>query len=319
MRDITAKIHSLRTATAQAVLRALPETVTRIKAGDLPKGDALPVAKVAAIQAAKNTSLLIPYCHPIPVESVTVDFSFMDSTITVQVGVKTIYKTGVEMEALSAAAAAVLTIYDMAKMLDETMTIGDIVLLEKQGGKSDFKQAFASSLRAAVIVMSDSIAEGKKSDRSGQMIVERLQSEGLVVEDYQVIPDDVEAIRRLILKYSDEEQLDLIVTTGGTGVSPRDQTPEAVERLLDQHLPGVAEAIRAYGQERTPYSMLSRSLAGVRKRTLILTLPGSTGGVEDALNAVFPAVLHAYKMLWGGGHGEAASSTQEPSEVSTVQ
>lgn len=306
MRDVTHKITTLRTATAQAVLNALPETIIRIQTGNLPKGDALTVAKVAAIQAAKNTSQLIPYCHPIPVESVSVEFISAPTTLTIQVTVKTVYKTGVEMEALTAASTAALTLYDMAKMIDDTMSLGEVTLIRKTGGQSDFKQGLATSLKAAVIVMSDTIAAGRKTDRSGQAIVERLQAEGLTVHDYQVIPDEVTQIQALVCQYCDSDALDLVVTTGGTGVSPRDQTPEAMVALFDQTLPGVAEAIRTYGQSRTPYAMLSRSMAGVRGKTLILNLPGSTGGVQDALNAVFPAVLHAYKMLWGGQHSESS-------------
>ncbi len=132
-----------------------------------------------------------------------------------------------------------------------------------------------------------------------------MENEGLKVEEYNVVPDDIETIRLAVLRYADELNLDLVVTTGGTGISPRDNTPEAIESLLDRELPGISEAIRAYGQERTPYSMLSRSLAGTRGKALILNLPGSTGGVRDSLDALFPAVLHGFKMIWGGGHPEA--------------
>jgi molybdenum cofactor synthesis domain-containing protein len=154
-----------------------------------------------------------------------------------------------------------------------------------------------------VVVISDSIATGKKSDRSGQLIVERLEAENLTVKNYQVVSDDAGAIRNAIHSLADQH-INLILTTGGTGVSPRDNTPDVIRPMLDKELPGVAEAMRDYGQSRTPYAMLSRSVAGLIGETLVITLPGSIGGVTDSLNALFPAVLHAYKMLWGHGHAE---------------
>ncbi len=138
MRDVSAKPVTRRSATARATLRAHPDTIRTIVEGRLPKGDPLPVAKVAAIQAAKNTSQIIPYCHPLPVEHLGVDFEIGVDTITVTTVVVAHYKTGVEMEALTAAAVAALSIYDMAKMIDPGMAVEQVVLIEKTGGKSDF-------------------------------------------------------------------------------------------------------------------------------------------------------------------------------------
>ncbi|RCK77539.1 MAG: Molybdenum cofactor biosynthesis protein MoaC [Ignavibacteriae bacterium] len=302
MLDISKKIKTLRTAKASAILKLKPETIELINENKIPKGNPLEVAKVAAIQAAKNTSSIIPYCHPLPVDYVGVEFKLEEDEIVVFTTVKAIYKTGVEMEALTAVSVAVLTLYDMMKMLDETMQIKEIKLLEKSGGKSDFVTSYDRKITSAVLVMSDSIFAGKKSDESGKMIVERLKKEGLEVMDYKIIPDDVEMIKSELKKYSDEMKLDLVVTTGGTGFSPRDCTPEAMKQIIEREVPGIPEAARAYGQERTPYSMLSRAVAGIRKQTLIVNLPGSKKGVIESLDALFPAILHSFKMMEGGGH-----------------
>lgn len=303
MKDISGKISTLRTARAEATLKASPQTIELLKGGKIPKGDPLPVAKVAAVQAAKNTSAIIPYCHPLPVDYVGCEFEIQESAIIVRVEVKAIYKTGVEMEALTAASAAALTLYDMMKMLDDEMVIDGIVLLEKRGGKSDFKDKLGKTpLKAAVMVMSDTVAAGKKQDASGKLICERLREEGIEVVNYQVVPDDEPTIEKAIAEYADEQKLDLVVTTGGTGLSPRDRTPEAIGRLLDRTVPGIAEAARAYGQNRTPYAMLSRSQAGLRGKTLIITLPGSKTGTAESLDALFPGVLHAFHMMRAGGH-----------------
>jgi len=302
MIDISNKIKTLRTAVARATLKLKPETIELIHQNKIPKGDPLAVAKVAAIQAAKNTSQIIPYCHPLPIDYVGVDFNIGKDFIEVNVTVKAIYKTGVEMEALTAASVAVLTIYDMTKMLDDSMEIIGVNLLEKTGGKSDFRTEYDKPLRAAVLVLSDSISSGKKSDTSGKMIVERLKKEGIDVLEYNIIPDDVEKITQTLIKYADEDKLDLVMTTGGTGFSPRDCTPEAMANVVEREIPGIPEAAREFGQERTPYSMLSRAKAGIRGKTLIVNLPGSKKGVADSLNALFPGILHSFKMIWGGGH-----------------
>ncbi len=302
MRDITDKIRTLRIATAQAVLTASPETIQLIRDNRIPKGDPLPVAKVAAVQAAKDASRIIPYCHPLPVDYVGVDFELLETAITVTVTIKVLYKTGVEMEALTAASVAALTLYDMLKMLDETMEITGVKLLRKTGGKSDFRQGIGRQLKAAVVVISDSVSAGTKNDLSGQLIADRLKAHEIAIADYTVIPDDPETIKTTLTNYADTQNLDLVLTTGGTGMSPRDNTPEATAAVIEKIVPGIGEMLRDHGQERTPYSMLSRGLAGLRGQTLIINLPGSKNGVRESLDALFPYVLHGFKILRGGGH-----------------
>lgn len=301
MLDISRKFTTYRMAIATSKVCVAPSTIQRIQQGTVHKGNPLEVAKVASIQAAKQTATILPYCHPIPIEFVQVEFELGVDSIVTSVTVKSIAKTGVEMEALTAASVAALTLYDMLKMYDETMSIVEVKLIEKQGGKSDFRESFDRQLTAAVLVMSDSIASGKKSDSSGKEIVARLIEQNFEIRDYVILPDDTDKIIELIQRYCDDLQLDLVVTTGGTGFSPRDHTPEAMEQIFERNIPGIPEAIRAYGQSRTPYSMLSRSKAGLRGKTLILNLPGSRKGVSESLDALFPGLLHAFPMIWGVG------------------
>lgn len=145
MWDVSGKSNTARTATAEAILRAQRETLDSIRHGRVPKGDPLPVAKVAAVQAAKNTPSIIPYCHPLPLTHVGVEFELGEETIRITVTTKTDYKTGVEMEALTAVSAAALTLYDMLKQIDMGMSIESIRLLEKTGGKSDFHATEAAN------------------------------------------------------------------------------------------------------------------------------------------------------------------------------
>jgi cyclic pyranopterin monophosphate synthase len=312
MLDISRKTKTLRTAVARAEVRLSQETIDLIQTGKSPKGDPFPVARVAAIQAAKNTSQILPYCHPLPLDFVDCTFEIGDGTISIQTVVKAIYKTGVEMEALTAASVAALTLYDMLKIIDATMEIREVKLLSKTGGKSDFRDSYDSPLRAAVLVMSDSVAAGTKKDTSGRTIVERLEREGFEVIDYAIVPDEPEAITRELRRYADDLKVDLILTTGGTGFSPRDFGPEATREVIDRAIPGIPEALRSYGQERTPYSMLSRGLAGLRGQALIVNLPGSRKGCSESLDALFPGLLHSFKMMRAGRHQDDDRETTRP-------
>ncbi|MGA9363553.1 MAG: bifunctional molybdenum cofactor biosynthesis protein MoaC/MoaB [Bacteroidota bacterium] len=303
MRDVSSKPNTLRTAKAVARLNVSPPTIKAIKSGNLPKADPLGVARVAGIQAAKNTSLFIPYCHQVPLDYVSVEFSLEKSSIAITSQVKAIWKTGVEMEALVAAGAAALTLYDMLKIIDKSMEVVSIRLLEKTGGKSQIKES-GEGLKAAVLVISDSVSAGKKSDLSGRVLVQRLKGFKVQVTDFKVLPDDSNRIQTELERLVDRVKVDLIVTTGGTGIGPRDVTPEATKRVIEREVEGVEEALRGYGQERTAFSMLSRGVVGIRGRTLIINLPGSQRGVEDGIAAAFPAIFHTFRMMRGERHEE---------------
>lgn len=299
MKDVSGKIDSLRTALAKAIVTASPEAVAAAREGKTPKGAVWDIARAAGIIAAKKTAELIPYCHPIPIDHVAIEFEAAETNIVISSSVKAIWKTGVEMEALTAASVAALTVYDMLKPIDDSITISSVRLVEKKGGKSDFRERVIPT--AAVLVASDSVAAEKKEDKSGRLIAERLASMGAEVKSYLVVPDDKDQIARTI-KGLVAEGIGLIVTTGGTGAGPRDVTVDAISGIIERKLPGVAEAMRAFGQRRTPYAMLSRGIAGVIGKTVIVTLPGSSKGVTESMDAIFPHLFHIYPMIEGKGH-----------------
>jgi len=128
-----------------------------------------------------------------------------------------------------------------------------------------------------------------------------LEKVGVLVPVYQIIPDEKDQIQQVCLKQA-KDKMNLVIFTGGTGLSPRDVTPEALEEILDRRIPGIEEAIRNYGQQRTPYAMLSRSVAGLIGDSLVLGLPGSTNGASESMDAVFPAILHIFKVMEGARH-----------------
>jgi cyclic pyranopterin monophosphate synthase len=302
MFDVSSKPDTYRIARAQAILNIHPKTAALLAAGDSPKGNIIEAAKFAATTGAKKTPDLIPYCHPIPLDHIVVNVSVKSRAVEVSVEVKSIWKTGVEMEALTGACIGVLTIYDMLKPVDNSLSIGSIKILNKFGGLGDFGSKQVKKNRAAVIVISDSVAAGKRIDKSGKFIAKNLKDRGMEVVEYKVLPDERSSIEKHLKDYSDNLHLDLILTTGGTGIGPRDITPEATRKVIEKAVNGIAEASRAYGQRRTPLSMLSRGLAGVRGHTVIINLPGSLRAVSEYLDFLFPGVEHAFQMMKGNGH-----------------
>lgn len=302
MVDITHKSNTLRVATAQAIVKvSKQETIDAINNKIVPKGDVFAMSKACGLLGVKNTPLILADCHPLPIEYTGVDYEINGLEITVKVTIKTIYKTGVEVEAMHGASVVALNMYDMLKPIDKGVEIHRIKLLEKKGGKSDFKDKFRKDLKAAVIVCSDTISAGQKEDKAGKAIIAKLENSGVEIMDYIIIPDEKDIIQEKT-KHYEQAGANIVVYTGGTGLSNRDVTPEALAPLLDRNIPGMEEAIRSYGQERTPYSMLSRSIVGVINETLVLGLPGSTNGAKESMDAIFPAALHVFQILRGGGH-----------------
>ncbi|MBP7408489.1 MAG: bifunctional molybdenum cofactor biosynthesis protein MoaC/MoaB [Flavobacteriales bacterium] len=296
MIDITHKPTTLREATATALVSVSdPATIDALREKRVPKGDVLESARVAALFGVKKTHELIPDCHPMPIEHADVRFDIGQMEVLITMHVRTIYRTGVEVEAMHGASVAALTVYDMLKPIDKGVVIGGIKLLEKKGGKSDWKDHFDAPVKAAVLVISDGVASGKKEDKAGAAILERLLKLGVSVSESGVVADEPSMITEKVKTWA-ALGLDLILTTGGTGLSPRDRTPEAIAPILDRVVPGMMEAARSYGQERMPWAMMSRGVAGMIGRTLVITLPGSTRGAQETMDALFPFVLHVVKV-----------------------
>jgi molybdenum cofactor biosynthesis protein MoaC len=281
MRDVSFKITTRRAAVARAELTANRQTIVAIREGKVPKGDPLPIAKVAAVTGAKRTTEWIPYCHPIPIEYVGVDFELLEDRIIVEVEVVSIAKTGVEMEAMTAAAAAALTLYDMLKMIDDGMEIVGVRLLSKIGGKSD--HLVSEPWSAAVVTL-----EGQDADLS-EAITDGLKGRGASTVSRLEVADE-DAVVASIQDLADKLVPVIVVAVDGALVSP----------LIEHPLPGVVEAIRRYQQERVPTSMLVEPAAGLVGSSVVIALPGSSHMAADTLHALFPGLLHARSLLVGG-------------------
>jgi len=304
MVDITHKIITHRSAIAEAIVAvSKQETIDAIRNKTVPKGDVFEASRIAGLFGIKRTSDMIPDCHPVPVEFAAVRHRIEGLEIIIETEVHTLYKTGVEVEAMHGASVTALTIYDMLKPIDKGIEIRNIRLLSKKGGKSQYADILSRKLKTAVVVCSDSISAGKKVDFAGKAIIAKLKKVDVDTEDYTIIPDEVPAIQDKVQSLYDD-RYDLIIITGGTGLSPRDVTTEAIRPMLDREIPGIAEAARQYGQQHMPYAMLSRSVAGLKGNTLILALPGSTRGAEESMDDLFPYILHIFKVAEGMPHSE---------------
>jgi molybdopterin adenylyltransferase len=155
------------------------------------------------------------------------------------------------------------------------------------------------TIRAAIITLSDKGSKGEREDESGKTIREMITGINFFVEHYEVLPDEKQRIIEALSRLSDSGTIDLIITTGGTGVSARDVSPEATLAVIDRELPGMAEAMRAESLKKTPHAMISRAVAGIRKQTLIVNLPGSPRAVRENLAVLLPALPHAIEKLKG--------------------
>lgn len=302
MVNITHKSSTLRIAIATGIVKVSDQkTIDAIQNKLVPKGDVFEFSRAAGLLACKKTYEVVPDCHPLPIEYTSITHAVNGLEIKITVEVHTVYKTGVEVEAMHGVMITALTMYDMLKPIDKHVEIMNVQLEEKKGGKSDIKYAYPETLKVAVITCSDTISKGLGEDKSGLTVETHLQKHHLSVTNKKIIADDFDTIQTEA-KNLVNEGYQLIIFTGGTGLSSRDITPDAIRPLIEKEVPGVMEAARNYGQQRTPYAMLSRGIAGFVGDSLLITLPGSPRGAEESMNAIFPYILHVFKVKEGVKH-----------------
>jgi len=315
MVDVADKHLTGRRAVARAHVRMSRQAAVAVERGDGPKGEVLGVARLAGIMAAKQTAQLIPLAHPL-------ELTFVDvvAHVDVEAGLveivgeaRTRARTGVEMEAMTACSVAALAVYDMVKGIERGVEIEQVVLLEKSGGRHDYRREPADgqreaepphelrtpAARAAVITISTSKASGTGSDESGPRLAQLAARIGADVVASELIADDRDLIEARLRHWSGPGACALILTTGGTGLSPSDVTPEATAAVIERAVPGLAEAMRAASRPYTEHWALSRGVAGVCGGTLIVNLPGSPRSVAQLEPTLAAALPHALALIAG--------------------
>jgi molybdenum cofactor biosynthesis protein MoaC len=319
MIDVGEKAVTRRRAVAEGRISMKPETARRIADGTMPKGNVLAMAEVAGITAAKNTASILPLCHPLQLDAVRVATAVDAGAGVVRVTCEVLCsgKTGVEMEALTGTSAALLAIYDLTKGVDPALEISDVRLRVKEGGKSGRwvhpnveedgaargeragEARTLAGTKAAVLTISDRCSRGEAEDASGPLLSAFFRERGAEVVSSAVVPDDVPAIQAAV-RAAVARGATCLVASGGTGLGPRDVTPEALRPSLDREIPGLGELLRSSGAASTRMSWLSRGVAGLVGRCLVVALPGSPRAVRDGLASLDPLLSHAAEMIAGG-------------------
>jgi cyclic pyranopterin phosphate synthase len=309
MINIGKKITSSRTALAQGRIFIGKEAFTHIQNKTMPKGDPLILSEIAGINGAKCAYQFIPLCHPLNLDHVTVHtiLNEEDYSITVYCLASANAKTGVEMEALAGVNASLLAIYDLCKNVNPDLSISDIRLLFKVGGKSgvwthphgipeQFRTVITpqkplAEVQAVVFEMSDRAYQGTPNYPDvGIYLKDELEKLGADVLHYELLPDEKEYIKQRIKQIVAEQSPDLLMLHGGTGLSPRDVTPAAVLEVADRTIPGIGELLRKNGENYTPYAWLSSSVAAILQSTLIIVIPGCKEAIYESLD-VLPQLI----------------------------
>ncbi|MCK9248155.1 MAG: cyclic pyranopterin monophosphate synthase MoaC [Solirubrobacteraceae bacterium] len=364
MVDVGGKRVTERRAVAAAMLSMTPATAELVRRGDLPKGDVLGVARIAGITAAKRVPDLVPLAHPLPLTKVDVRAEVVPGRgqVRIEAEARTVGRTGVEIEAMTAALVAAINVYDMVKGVERGIAVGPVTLVAKTGGRTgdfagpapwddgghgnagadgpvrdvaaspdaasalgpvpvayppiqgatpvdtpatpgaaaprDARRPLDPPVRAGLLTVSTSRAVDPDPDDPGTVALRALAvALGVDVVTVCRVADDADAIAGELRRLADDEGCDLVLTAGGTGCTVDDVTPEATLAVCDRPVPGIAEALRLASREHTHAWPLSRGVAAIRGRTLVVNLPGSPKAAGEALPVLAPVVDHAVRLL----------------------
>ncbi|WP_320670516.1 cyclic pyranopterin monophosphate synthase MoaC [Patulibacter defluvii] len=323
MVDVGEKQVTARRAVAAALVTMSPETAELVRRGDLPKGDVLGTARLAGTMAAKRVPDLVPLAHPLPLTKVDVQARVVPAAgqVRIEAEARTVGRTGVEIEAMTAALIAAVNVYDMVKGVERGVAVGPVTLVHKSGGRSgdfdgpapwgpeeapatgpaagprDAPRPLDPPVRAALLTVSSSRADGPADDPGSVALRELAAALGVQVAVAERVADDREAIAARLVAFADELAVDLVLTAGGTGMTVDDVTPEATLQACERIAPGIAEALRLASREHTHAWPLSRAVAAVRGRTLVVNLPGTPKAAAEARPVLEPILTHAIRLL----------------------
>lgn len=320
MIDVGRKRPTRRRAVACGTIYMGKEAIEAIQNGTLPKGNVLALAEAAGITGAKKTPDLIPMCHTLPLDQVTIHcvVDELNQSVTVYAQAVAYAKTGVEMEALAGANTALLTIWDLTKGVDPNLSLGDVKLLVKTGGKSGVWinpngipdwlreqlpcEEVMNERKAAILVMSDRASSGEYEDLTTPVLKDLLDKAGADLVYEQVIADDKQEIAKAIRDICHTQKPDLLIASGGTGPGPRDVTPEVLENVADRMLNGLGDLLRSESLHYTDTAWLSRMTAGMVGATLVIAFPGSPKAAKECWEIISPFIGDALSKIEKQGY-----------------
>ncbi len=318
MIDISNKSTSYRRACVMGSINVGKDVFYLIKNKKIEKGNPLLLAEIAGINATKNTSNLILLCHQINIENVFLNINMDEKNYIINIYciVFANAKTGVEMEAMCGVYAGLLTIYDLTKKFNPFTLINNIKLLFKDGGENglilgsinnipsylqnffiDNKLLF-KTFKISVLTLSDRCTTGNYEDISGQIILDFFKTRKALLLNKFILPDDNKILKNTFNKILNKNNTpDIILTTGGTGLTKNDITNFFFNKICEKHIPGIPEFLRLSGSQQTFTSWLSSSFAGIYRKTLIICLPGNPSGAFESLNAIEELIVYASKLI----------------------
>ncbi|MHA6247364.1 molybdenum cofactor synthesis domain-containing protein [Pontibacter sp. CAU 1760] len=311
MHDLTHSSTKLHEAHARGILFCGAPTQQSLQAQACTVAGMFGMARAAGFLGAKASPQLLPSTHTPALDGLELTFEWLDaaqhasmfpetvlqrSGIVVTGQAKSIGRAGIDMQILTAVTVAILELYNSLRVQDAQLEIGQVRLLDLPAQRHRKGKYFATPPICAVLSCSDEKAAGRRPDTSGLLARQLLEEAGAHVAHYTLLPDDRRQLQQQIKAWV-HEGVGFIFTTGGTGLGPQHTAVAAVEELLDKRADGIVAAMRSHGQERSPLAMMSQGVAGVIGSTLVVTLPGSSNGVRESLEAILPAVFQARNMV----------------------
>ncbi len=296
MKDISYKNPTYKYAKAQGKVVLDKETVFLVKNNKIKAGNVLETAKNCGIIAAKKTSDILIHSHSTSIDFVDIQTNLTETELVITCEVKAVAKSGIESNALTGVTNALLNAADMLRCICKTTVIQDIKIVFSSGKGKDFVRKRVNPVKTAVLMVSNPLYDGKKKDNTTEQIVDFLKKQQAKVE-YSVILKEDEDILKNEMEKLINDNFELIVVAGSVSLNSKGITPKVTKEIIDEEFPGLSEAMRKFGKERTPYAMFSKEVCGVKGKTIILNIPGNSQGSIESLSALFPGLFKAFSMM----------------------
>lgn len=296
MKDISMRNSNVKYAKASGELLLDKFTIGLIKENKIKAGNVMETAKNCGLIGGKFAANSIIHAHNSPIDYVNTEVQINEESLLVTSIVKSIGKSGVESNAVASVTNALLNAFDMTRCLCKTAKITNIQLIESIGKSKDFNRKRKESLKACLLIVSDVKFNGSKKENSSQLIIDFLKKQQINVEVSKILQED-EVVLKNEIEDLIKNKFQLILLAGSSSLNSKGVASKVAKEMCDRNLPGISEAIRKFGKDRTPFSMFSDEYCGVKGDTILLNIPGNSSGAIESLSAIFPGFLKAYSMM----------------------